>query len=112
MATPDDQTGRSSQTRELLGRALWRHRDRLRLARDRFHRMAEAVGSPVDLDLGQWFQLYAFALEVEPDLVLELGRGYGNSTCVFTEAAQTSGGRVLSISNDTPSGWATRTEPQ
>jgi hypothetical protein len=74
--------------------------------------MAEAVGSPVDLDLGQWFQLYAFALEAEPDLVLELGRGYGNSTCVFTEAAHATGGRVLSISNDTPSGWATRTEPQ
>src|SRR4030042_4039382 len=28
-----------------------------------------------------------FALEFKPDIILELGRGYGNSTCAFTEVA-------------------------
>jgi hypothetical protein len=37
--------------------------------------------------LPQFVQLEAFALEYRPDLILELGRGRGNSTCAFTEAA-------------------------
>ncbi|MFN2454874.1 MAG: hypothetical protein ABR577_11705, partial [Pyrinomonadaceae bacterium] len=35
----------------------------------------------------QWAQLFTMALEFKPDVILELGRGLGNSTCAFTEAA-------------------------
>jgi hypothetical protein len=49
--------------------------------------LEEAVNSPTNLSPNQWAQLLALALEFRPTLILELGRGLGNSTCVFTEAA-------------------------
>lgn len=45
------------------------------------------VGHPGDLPFHEWGQLMAFALEFKPDLILEIGRGYGNSTCAFTHVA-------------------------
>jgi len=45
------------------------------------------VDHPTDFTLFQFAQLTALALEFRPDLILELGRGFGNSTCAFTEAA-------------------------
>jgi ubiquinone/menaquinone biosynthesis C-methylase UbiE len=54
--------------------------------KERILDLARAVGSEKDLQLFQWAQLMAMTWEFEPDLVIELGRGHGNSTCAFTEA--------------------------
>jgi hypothetical protein len=63
--------------------------------------MHRLIGSPpLDLPLGNWMELYDLTVALEPDLVLELGRGYGNSTCVFTEAANAVGFRVVSVGYD------------
>ena len=38
-------------------------------------------------------------------MIVELGRGWGNSTCVFVESARTTGARVVSIGNDGENAW-------
>ncbi|MBI2321136.1 MAG: tetratricopeptide repeat protein [Chloroflexi bacterium] len=90
--------------------AYWNQRDVLASGRERIQGLKNAVGRSVDLGAAEWMQLLAYTLEFAPDLILELGRGYGNSTCVFTEAANRLGAercRVLSVclSND----WHERT---
>src|SRR5262249_60970035 len=80
--------------------AYWEQRRALREADGRLVALEEAVNAPRDLSPNQWAQLLAFALEFRPTLILELGRGLGNSTCVFTEAANRLPGgfcRVLSL---------------
>jgi SAM-dependent methyltransferase len=78
-----------------------------------FEEMHRLVGSPAfDLPLEDWQELYDSTLEFQPDLVLELGRGYGNSTCVFTEAAQSIPCRVTSIGFDSEHAWESRTAPR
>jgi hypothetical protein len=75
--------------------------------------MHRLVDSPAfDLPLDEWRELYDATLEFQPDLVLELGRGYGNSTAVFTEAAQSIPCRVTSIGFDAEHAWETRTAPR
>lgn len=69
------------------GLSLRRKAPLLALQRDRIRRLIELIGRPGDLAPRQWVQLMAFALDFEPDLILELGRGWGNSTAAFTEAA-------------------------
>jgi hypothetical protein len=39
------------------------------------------------MSLAEYAQLFAMAVQFQPDLIVELGRGAGNSTCVLTEAA-------------------------
>ncbi|MCJ7696907.1 MAG: class I SAM-dependent methyltransferase [Thermoplasmata archaeon] len=53
--------------------------------KSRINDLITAVGRTGDLSPNQWIQLMAFVLEFKPDFILELGRGYGNSTCAFTE---------------------------
>jgi len=77
---------------------------------DRLHRVVDSP--PFDLPLENWSQLYNPTVAFQPDLVLELGRGYGNSTCVFTEAARDIGCRVVSIGFDSEHAWETRTAPR
>jgi hypothetical protein len=81
--------------------SYWNQRSFLHDRRERFHALQAAVNSPTDLSAYQWGQIAAFAREFAPDLVLELGRGYGNSTCVFLEVAQAlpRPARVLSLCN-------------
>jgi len=67
--------------------AYWNQRRRLSESMGRIRALFDAVDRPVDLSAYQWAQLMSVALEFEPDLILELGRGVGNSTCAFTEAA-------------------------
>lgn len=67
--------------------AYWNQRLRLSSCRNRVMALVDAVGRTGDLSPFQWAQLMAFSLEFSPDIILELGRGYGNSTCAFTEAA-------------------------
>jgi hypothetical protein len=77
---------------------------------ERFEQLHSLVESPsLDLPLEDWSRLYDVTLAFRPDLVLELGRGYGNSTCIFTEAAQEIGCRVTSIGFDSEHAWETRT---
>src|SRR5262245_58907284 len=95
------------------GRAYWNQRSKLAAARDRLLGLSRAVGRPSDLQPYQFAQLIASCLEAAPDVILELGRGFGNSTCPFTEAANMLGGaahtRVLSLCNSAE--WDTTTVP-
>jgi hypothetical protein len=59
----------------------------LKELKPRIELLSGLVGSPRDLLLFQWAQLMAMVLQFRPDLILELGRGCGNSTCCFVEAA-------------------------
>jgi hypothetical protein len=63
---------------------------RFRIADDavRLRQLIAAVDCPGDLGSAQWAQWYSVALGFEPDLIVELGRGYGNSTAVFAQAAR------------------------
>ena len=67
--------------------AIWNNRQKILESRDRILSLLKAVDEPSHLSLHQWVQLLAFTLEFQPDLILELGRHKGNSTCVFTQAA-------------------------
>jgi hypothetical protein len=67
--------------------AYWNQRFVLAKCKERLSMLSDAVGQQTDLTLYQWAQLMAFALEFSPDIILELGRGEGNSTCAFTEVA-------------------------
>jgi hypothetical protein len=91
-----------------LATALWNKRQAISRAKERLAILHRVVDSPVDLDLATYIQLYAFCLDFAPDLIVELGRRYGNSTCVFTQAANELGNaKVLSIDYDP--GWNRRT---
>lgn len=93
--------------------ALWNQRFEIQRARARLTQLHRIVGRPVDLNLGQWIQLYAFCMEYSPDVVVELGRGWGNSTCVFTEAAnRLRTTRVVSIGYDSERTWSVQTAPR
>jgi hypothetical protein len=72
----------------------------------------DAVAAPGDLSLYQYAQLLATILEFQPDLILELGRGRGNSTCLFTEAANQLGGSARVISICQSQDWESHTLPR
>lgn len=94
------------------GTALAHQCDEIARAAQRIQHLSSLVGAPSDLNAGQWVQLYAMSMEFKPDLILDLGRGYGNSTCLFTEVAnRLSGTRVVSIGFRDDHAWAERTEP-
>src|SRR3990170_3813515 len=69
------------------GIALWNQRFKLQQTKLRLKQLAIAVGHISDSSLAQYAQMLAIALEFKPDLIIEFGRGVGNSTAVFTEAA-------------------------
>ena len=95
----------------LASRALYNHHHTVIANAPRLRSLFEAVGRERDLSLPQWCHLYTLALEFRPDLIIELGRGRGNSTCVFTEATQqVPGCRVVSfcIADD----WDRLTRPK
>ncbi len=68
-------------------KAYWNQRFKLQSLHDRIINLSDAVDHKGDLLTTQWAQLMASALEFKPDLILELGRGRGNSTCAYTEVA-------------------------
>lgn len=92
------------------GLACWEQRDTLAAAAGLLRRLMGSVGRPTDLSASQWGQLFAAAVQFEPDLVLELGRGCGNSTCVFASAAMSTGARVVSLCLSDQ--WRTGTRPR
>lgn len=69
------------------GQAYWNQRLVLAREREPLVALLQAVANHGDFMPIQGGQLLATALEFKPDLILELGRGQGNSTCVFTQAA-------------------------
>jgi hypothetical protein len=71
--------------------ALDRNRDELRRVVERLRFLYETVASPRDMHLGDLVLFYLMAMEARPDLILEVGRGNGNSTCTFTEYANQAG---------------------
>ena len=89
-----------------LGEAIWRQRHTLARARTSTRALHDALrrymppGHPGDMPFHEWGQLMACALEFAPDLILEVGRGYGNSTLAFSQAANLLGTthcRVVSV---------------
>ena len=68
--------------------ALWNQRARLVEREGRLRALRSAVGEPNDLWLFQWAQLFCYTVEFRPDLIIDLGRGHGHSTCCFLEAAK------------------------
>ena len=70
--------------------AQWYYDQRFQIAEDAglLRQLIAAVDSPRDLGSPQWAQWYSVALGFAPDLIVELGRGYGNSTAVFAQAAR------------------------
>jgi len=66
-------------------KALLQNQQVIKSEKKRIELLIKCVNSPNELNTSQWIQIMAFLLEFKPDLILELGRGYGNSTCVFIE---------------------------
>jgi hypothetical protein len=67
--------------------ALWNERATLPALAGRLRALIKAVDRPGDFAPFQWAQVAAFALGFRPDLIVELGRGLGNSTCCFLEVS-------------------------
>lgn len=88
---------------------------------DERHRIAEdaeilrqliaAVGWSNDLASPQWAQWYSVALGFAPDLIIELGRGYGNSTALFGQAASRLGHTTI-VSLCQSGEWASIVAPR
>jgi len=74
-------------------RAYYNQRNKLKELTPTIRAMGETIDRLSDMGLYQWAQITAFTLEYKPDLIIELGRGYGNSTCFFTECANEFGGK-------------------
>lgn len=70
-----------------------------------------AVAWPNDLGPAQWAQWYSVALGFAPDLIVELGRGYGNSTALFGQAAWRLG-RTKVVSLCQSGEWAALVAPR
>jgi len=68
--------------------ALFRNRALIAKHKPEIDTLIRCVGRPGDLWPYQWVQLITFVYEFKPDFILELGRGYGNSTCAFNEVCQ------------------------
>lgn len=67
--------------------AYYNQRHALAGAREEIVKLSNVVGDTLSLTTVQWAQLVASVLEFKPDLIIELGRNNGNSTCAFTQAA-------------------------
>lgn len=71
-----------------LAQAMWNQRYRLAEMADGLRQLMRLVDRPGDFSPPQWLQVAAMTLDFQPDLIIELGRAHGNSTCCFLEAAE------------------------
>jgi len=94
------------------GRAYWNRRATLARERERVLALSRAVNRPSDLSLYQFSQLLASTLDFAPDLILELGRGTGNSLCIFAEAASLMPQECRVVSLCLTDHWRTVTVPR
>lgn len=83
----------------LVSRCLVNQQATIAANETRVRALHDAVGDPTSLSLNQWVHFHALALEYKPDLFIEIGRGFGNSTVAFVEALHhyNPNGRVYSI---------------
>ncbi len=94
-----------------IAEAYYSQRHAISSDRETLERLISTVGRPTDLMPFQWAQWYATVLDFRPSLILELGRGQGNSTALFCQAlARLGEGRVVSLcfSRD----WEAATRPK
>jgi len=78
--------------------AYYNQRHAVAATSPRLKRLRDAIDDPVNLSSFQWAQWFAYVREFRPDLVLELGRGRGNSTAAVNEALHQLGhGRLVSF---------------
>ncbi|MDB5283432.1 MAG: hypothetical protein JWO06_2507 [Bacteroidota bacterium] len=91
-------------------RAIYQNKDFLKSLKPRIDSFIKLSGRVHDLPYHQFFQLAAIAYEMKPDLIVELGRAYGNSTFVFTEVAGYINAKVISLCDN--NFWATITLPK
>ena len=72
--------------------AIWNNRGRLAEVigelRDVRNVLQQAMGGPRDFLPQQWLQVASIVYDFKPDLIIELGRAYGNSTCAMALAAK------------------------
>jgi hypothetical protein len=101
-----------ASTRFTPGAAYWNQRFAVQRTSGRIQTLSDTVGNTVACTLAQFTQFFAMAREFGADLIIELGRGSGNSTCAFTEAANQLPGpcRIVSVCNS-PS-WHDETVPR
>jgi hypothetical protein len=92
--------------------SYWNQRLALVKARDRLLALSRAVNQPSDMSPFQWAQLMAVVMDYQPDLILELGRGRGNSTCAFTEASRQKSGPTRILSLCISDNWERETVPR
>lgn len=73
-------------------RALWNNRQALALSWSEFRQtrscLQEMMGGPRDFIGPQSLQIASMVYDFKPDFIVELGRGYGNSTCAMTHAVK------------------------
>jgi hypothetical protein len=50
--------------------------------------LQQAMGGPRDFLRQQWLQVASIVYDFKPDLIIELGRAYGNSTCAMAVGAK------------------------
>lgn len=72
-------------------------RPELTAAYPRVAKLLTVINWPSDVTVSQAMHWYAMCLDFKPDLIIELGRGYGNSTVVLTDAANQIGAKVKSF---------------
>jgi hypothetical protein len=70
-----------------VARSYYDERRRIMEDAPRLRELIAMVGGDNDLGPPQWAQWYAVGLAFCPDLILELGRGRGNSTALFAQVA-------------------------
>jgi hypothetical protein len=91
--------------------AYYQQRDRIAEDAGILNALIAAIHAEYDLTPTQWAQWYSVALGFHPDLIVELGRGRGNSTAVFCQAASRLGRtRVVSLCNSKE--WARDSLPK
>jgi hypothetical protein len=106
------QTHRSSVIPFSPAGGYWNQRHALAGARDKILSLCRTVDHSCDLLPFQWAQLMSVVLDYNPDLVIELGRGCGNSTCAFTEASNLNQQRTRVLSLCFSDDWERVTAPR
>jgi hypothetical protein len=91
----------------LATRAMYDARETVRDAAHRIRGLSAAVNNPTELSPAQAAHWFALAVAFRPDTIIELGRADGNSTAVFTEAANRVG-PIAVKSFDLHEGWSRR----
>jgi hypothetical protein len=94
-----------------VARAYYEQRHRVAADAPQLRRLMAAVDWSNDLAPVQWAQIYSVTLDFQPDLIVELGRGRGNSTALFCQAIATLGhGKIVSLCQT--GDWAAITVPR